>query len=188
MFELRVTEGFRRVFSPVLWIAVATTLVLALSAGAASAAPQLVEICHRGQTISVDVHAVQAHLEHGDQLGPCGGTAGCGPCSFIFDPVTCADGKTYANACLAACAGAPEPCQRLGICSNIWDPVTCTAPDGSTKVYANSCQAANAGATNCTTVCACPQIYAPVRCSDGTIYVNACVAQCRGASGCTPLQ
>ena len=35
--------------------------------------------------------------------------------------------------------------------------------------------------------CVCPQIYAPVRCSDGTIYINACIAACQGASGCTPV-
>jgi len=30
----------------------------------------------------------------------------CGPCPFICTEVTCDDGRTYCNACLAACAGA----------------------------------------------------------------------------------
>lgn len=157
-------------------------VVLGLSAGTASADPQLIEICHKGKAISVDVHSVPAHLEHGDRLGSCEGGGPCGPCTFLFDPVTCADGKTYANQCFADCNGAPGPCVRLGICSQIFDPVIC---DG--VVYANECVARNAGCTNITKLCVCPQIYAPVRCSDGTIYVNACTAACRGASGCTEL-
>jgi hypothetical protein len=31
----------------------------------------LVTICHKGHTITVDEHAVPAHLAHGDHLGPC---------------------------------------------------------------------------------------------------------------------
>mgnify|MGYP003810693499 FL=1 len=30
-----------------------------------------VSICHNGNTLCVDAHAVKAHLEHGDKLGPC---------------------------------------------------------------------------------------------------------------------
>lgn len=30
-----------------------------------------VTICHKGHTISVDRHAVPAHLAHGDTVGPC---------------------------------------------------------------------------------------------------------------------
>lgn len=30
-----------------------------------------VSICHNGKTICVSTHAVRAHLEHGDKLGPC---------------------------------------------------------------------------------------------------------------------
>ncbi len=33
--------------------------------------PHKVTICHKGRTIEVDEHAVQAHLRHGDTLGPC---------------------------------------------------------------------------------------------------------------------
>jgi hypothetical protein len=182
MSRLSVTEGCRRALSSVLWIAVATFIVLALSAGTASAEQHLIKICHKGQTIEVDVHAVPAHLEHGDLLVPCGEPVPCA-CGLNFDPVTCADGKTYANPCLAACANAPEPCRRLGVCSNIYDPVTCNG-----VTYANECQARLAGCDGPFQVlCPCGLIYAPVRCSDGTIYVNACVAQCRGASGCAPV-
>jgi len=34
--------------------------------------------------------------------------------------------------------------------------------------------------------CLCPQIYAPVRCSNGKTYPNACVADCHHATGCVP--
>jgi hypothetical protein len=181
MSKLSVTQ---RVLTSALWIAVATCFVM-LSARTASAdQDHKIKICHKGQTIEVDVHAVPAHLDHGDVLGDCGGTPGCGPpCTLIFDPVVCADGKTYANQCFADCAGAPGPCGRLGICSNIFDPVLCNG-----VLYANECVARNAGCTGpITKACACPQIYAPVRCSDGTIYINSCVAACQGASGCVEV-
>jgi len=171
--------------SPVLWIAVATCLVFGLSAGAASAQPNLIEICHKGKNLKVNVHAVPALLLQGARLGSCEGEV-CGACSLQFDPVTCSNGKTYANECFAECDGATG-CTRLGICSNIYDPVTCTAPDGSTQTYANRCQAQLAGATACGVVCACDQSYAPVRCSNGTVYVNSCIAECSGQSGCVEL-
>ena len=183
MSRLNVTERGRRVLSSALWIVIATLVVLGLRAGMAPAEQRKIEICHKGKVISVDVHAVPAHLEHGDLLGSCEGGGPCGPCTFIFDPVTCADGVTYANRCFAECSNAPEPCDRLGVCSQIFDPVLCGG-----ELYANECLARNAGCTGpITKPCVCPQIYAPVRCSDGNIYVNACVAQCQGASGCTPL-
>ena len=34
--------------------------------------------------------------------------------------------------------------------------------------------------------CICPDIYAPVICSDGVTYSNACVASCAKATGCVP--
>jgi len=48
--------------------------VLALSASSempAEGASSRVVICHKGNTIEVDEHAVGAHLAHGDTLGPC---------------------------------------------------------------------------------------------------------------------
>ena len=35
--------------------------------------------------------------------------------------------------------------------------------------------------------CECPDVYAPVQCSNGMIYSNGCVASCNGASGCFPI-
>ncbi len=34
--------------------------------------------------------------------------------------------------------------------------------------------------------CICPDIYAPVKCSNGKTYPNACVASCRKAKNCVP--
>jgi len=63
----------------------AATAVTHLVAPAERARPELVKdspaqsqyqahkvtICHNGHTIVVDLHAVPAHLAHGDTLGPC---------------------------------------------------------------------------------------------------------------------
>lgn len=38
---------------------------------ATTGASRRVVLCHKGQTIIVDEHAVAAHLAHGDTLGPC---------------------------------------------------------------------------------------------------------------------
>jgi hypothetical protein len=32
--------------------------------------------------------------------------------------------------------------------------------------------------------CICPDVYAPVTCSNGVTYPNACVASCNHATGC----
>jgi hypothetical protein len=34
--------------------------------------------------------------------------------------------------------------------------------------------------------CLCPDIYAPVRCSNGKTYPNLCVATCQRAKNCVP--
>jgi len=34
--------------------------------------------------------------------------------------------------------------------------------------------------------CICPDVYAPVTCSNGRTYSNACVAGCNHATGCVP--
>ena len=35
-------------------------------------------------------------------------------------------------------------------------------------------------------ICICPDVYAPVTCSNGRTYSNACVAGCNHATGCVP--
>jgi hypothetical protein len=183
-----------------LWFALATLLVLGLSAGTAAADDDhKITICHKGQDITVDVHAVPAHLDHGDNPIPCEQVANppCA-CGQDWDPVLCTlpDGSTklFANQCFATCAGArncqPFSAGGIGACSDIFNPVTCVLPDGSTKTFANICQARLGGCQGpFNLLCACGTIYLPVRCGDGKIYVNACVAACFGHEvGCTPLQ
>ena len=41
------------------------------SAAQSQYGPHHVTICHKGHTITVDEHALPAHLDHGDTLGPC---------------------------------------------------------------------------------------------------------------------
>ena len=42
-----------------------------VAVGTASAHKSKVTLCHKGHTLSVDSHAVKAHLGHGDTLGAC---------------------------------------------------------------------------------------------------------------------
>jgi hypothetical protein len=35
--------------------------------------------------------------------------------------------------------------------------------------------------------CICPDVYAPVKCSNGVTYSNGCVASCAHATGCVPV-
>jgi hypothetical protein len=35
-------------------------------------------------------------------------------------------------------------------------------------------------------ICICPDVYAPVTCSNGVTYSNACRASCAHATGCVP--
>jgi hypothetical protein len=60
------------------------------SPGSASASRSKVQICHKGRTIWVNENAVQAHLNHGDTLGPCGGptTTTGAPTTTTFAPTT----------------------------------------------------------------------------------------------------
>ena len=134
----------RHALSSVLAMVVATCFVV-LSAGTASAQndSHKITICHKGNTISVDFHAVPAHLDHGDVIGECGQPPLCA-CSEEFDPVSCG-GKVYANECLARCAGCTNA-QLVCACGLIYAPVRCT--DG--KIYVNACVALCEGATGCT--------------------------------------
>jgi hypothetical protein len=124
----------------------ATCLVILPSAGTAWAKSHKARVCHKGHTISVGKSAVRAHLAHGDSLGRCNSCAD--GCPLTYDPVSCSDGKTYANACLASCADATG-CSRVCACDQTYDPVSCS--DG--KTYANACLASCAGQTSCTAGC-----------------------------------
>lgn len=35
-------------------------------------------------------------------------------------------------------------------------------------------------------ICICPDVYAPVTCSNGVTYSNSCRASCAHATGCVP--
>jgi hypothetical protein len=35
-------------------------------------------------------------------------------------------------------------------------------------------------------ICICPDVYAPVKCSNGVTYSNSCRASCAHATGCVP--
>ena len=160
----------------ILWITAVASLVILPSAGTAWAKSHKAYVCHKGHTISIGKSAVHAHLKHGDSLGRCNSCA----CDQTFDPVSCADGKTYTNACLAACANA-SGCAPVCACDQTHDPVSCA--DG--KTYTNACLASCAGASGCSRVCACDQTFDPVSCADGKTYTNACLAACAGQTNCT---
>src|SRR5438093_1347789 len=50
------------------------TAITARSDGSPVGPPAKVTICHQGNTLTVAEPAVQAHLAHGDTLGPCAGS------------------------------------------------------------------------------------------------------------------
>ena len=163
-----------------LFLTVSLCLAMMLmSTGLSMAGQKKFTICHKGRTITVAEPAVAAHLAHGDTLGHC--ISACA-CPKIYDPVTCGDGKTYANPCLAECAG-QKGCSAPCACPETYDPVTCA--NGET--YANACLAECADQTGCLALCACPETYAPVTCADGRTYSNACIAQCNGQTECSTV-
>ena len=56
--------------SMVVGVGVIATVMTTSKTDAGGAAKK-VSICHKGQTLEVAEPAVQAHLGHGDTLGPC---------------------------------------------------------------------------------------------------------------------
>jgi hypothetical protein len=201
---MKVNKGISK------WAAIVGALAMLMgSAGVALAAKAnpnniKVPICHKGTDKTVPLKAAfEGHRKHGDTLGTC--EQGHCACQFIYLPVECSNGVTYANECDAACDGATD-CHLVPpfngavcvdgsspACQLIYLPVECS--DG--VEYANQCVATCLGGTNCTEVphggtCvdgspgACQLIYLPVVCSDGVEYANQCVATCVGGKDCVP--
>ncbi len=94
----------------------------------------------------------------------------CADCPGVLDPVCGADGRTYPNACVAACR-AVETVAR-GPCAG---PPPCApdrpCPDGLACV-GGMCQPPD---------CACAPERAPVCSVDGRTFANPCVADCLDA-------
>ena len=156
-----------------LWLAaVGSVAILLLPITPASAALSIA-ICHKGQTIQAPLPSVTGHIAHGDVVGACEAVCGC---SEIFNPVTCSDGNTYANACFAACTGATE-CGSACACQPSIAPVSCS----NGRTYINACIAECSGASDCTSACVCSDIFDPVVCGGAcNAFANPCQAQCAG--------
>lgn len=64
-------------FKPFLFaVVVAGALFIPGSHSDAGDPPRKVTICHKGNTLEVSESALQAHLAHGDTMGPCSITPG----------------------------------------------------------------------------------------------------------------
>ena len=50
--------------------------VMLLIVSLVSATSDKVEVCHKGNTISISENAVKAHIAHGDYIGECTGNPG----------------------------------------------------------------------------------------------------------------
>ena len=141
------------------------TMLLALALFSVVNADNSVVVCHNGNDLNVAFSALQAHLDHGDQLGGCGDCIDESLINFdigciaVYDPVCGCDGITYSNGCVAtykngvtsytsgecACID-PALIDPDIICALIFDPVC--GCDGET--YSNPCFAGGAGVTSYT--------------------------------------
>jgi hypothetical protein len=153
---------------------------------------------HNGQPSEVFPNlcfAVCAGFQLAECHQPTAPDGGVCACDTVYLPVTCSDGNTYANLCVAQCAGQTN-CNGDCACDFTYLPVTCSGPTEPPITFANQCAADCAGATGCHPAnavdggaCACPFTYLPVVCTgpDGhtlQVYANSCVADCAGATNC----
>jgi hypothetical protein len=120
-----------------------------------------------------------------DCTGVPGSDGGVCACDFTYLPVTCSNGVTYPNICVANCAGQTQ-CNPVCACDFTFLPVTCS--NGNT--YANLCVATCEGATGCSRTCGCDDTFIPVTCDfngqTGVVFANQCAADCAGATNCVP--
>lgn len=61
----------RHQLSKFLVISLIVLASLGLTSLAAASGGHKVNVCHKGKTLSVDQHALKAHLKHGDKAGAC---------------------------------------------------------------------------------------------------------------------
>ncbi|KAI8476159.1 MAG: hypothetical protein J3K34DRAFT_286570 [Monoraphidium minutum] len=125
-------------------------------------------------------------------------------CSREFEPLCGLDGKTYANTCLAKCAGAaqayPGACiDACKACPSALQPYCGVSKTFGARSYANCCFAKCSGLDarsdvifsdvckmdGCATRCLKKAPRAPV-CCGGKTYASECLAQCKGAGACVP--
>lgn len=131
-------------------------------------------------------------LEPATILPACPEPAAETACIFSYQPVECADGCVYDNACLAEAAGQTDCSDACPVsdstaaCTLDYSPAIC---GDSECLYVNTCRAEAAGQSldSCTETCpaadpaACAREYVPVLCN-GCVFDNECLAKSAGFS------